>query len=199
MDYGIGNREEGACLVHPTQFNPDCLVVVTAAGDKKTVLYNNDFRLYIKSDIYTGFTRTYKTESTNSVRILVQISEIMRTIRDEISKKAGTRTSFYARDDAAFVGCYLDTVMNSEGVKCVNAVDKGTQKLLPIDELHNKQCSFYCILQSRSLKRSEKTDLLNWSLSVSEINIFDAPRDYSASEPVATGSKIKFCTMHTVD
>ena len=185
-------------MAEPSDFDIDRLSVFTGPDNKKTIVYNNDSRIFIKSAVFHG--KVVLNKDPNP-RMVIKISDTMRAVREGIQIKMGMRTTFYAKDDATMVGCYIDTVINANGQKCVNCVEDGDIVLMPVDNLANRICSFYAVLQSRGLKVSAKTGFLSWSLSVAELKISGKPEDIEITEfaPGPELPHIRFCTVKNVD
>lgn len=143
-----------------------------------------------------GTISLYKTKfgTDKNPRILIKKGILLENIRQALSNQLGVPLTFYSREDSEVIGCFMDTVMNEKSIRCINAIDNGVERLLPLTKLENRACSFYAILRSRNIKKSEQTGALTWSLTVSEMNISKLPPNFSYSDSVTHSKpKLKFC------
>ena len=170
--YGIGSQENGACLCSPDHFDINNLAIVTDGYDKRYLTYSNDKRVYILSGDTNGV-RMYPSKIPNSApNILVKKSEILETMLSGVENKINQSVGFYGKPDSDFVTPFIDVVFNAKKEKCVKAIEDEEEKLIPLNELENKQCSFQAILKSGTIKKSTQMNKeLVWGLSLVEMVI----------------------------
>ena len=170
--YGLGSSETGACISSYEQFAEEELAVVNDSLDRKTLVYCNDKRFYIKSGETFGNIQLSPSKIPGgSPNMLVRRGELLEKIKTDVSKKLKTTVGFYARAESDFFTPFIDMCLNKANVKCVKAVENGVQKLIPISELDKKSCTFEAILKSGTIKKSSQHNDLVWGLSIAELHI----------------------------
>ena len=192
--YGIGNKEAGPCLTSYLQFDENLLAVITETKDKKYVIYNNDKRLHLQSEPTIGQIQIYPSKYKNgnpSILVNKGTNTLIDKVKNAIAVKADEPIGFYSKENSEVIYPFLDTVFNSNKEKCVNAVEQGQAKLIPVADLDKKICSFTAILKVGPLKRSKQTDELAWGFTATELIICDVPVDYTYCK-VLSEPKLKF-------
>lgn len=150
---------------------------MTDGYDKRYLTYSNDKRVYILSGDTNGV-RMYPSKIPNSApNILVKKSEILETMLSGVENKINQSVGFYGKPESDFVTPFIDVVFNAKKEKCVKAIEDEEEKLIPLNELENKQCSFQAILKSGTIKKSTQMNKeLVWGLSLVEMLIKPATK-----------------------
>lgn len=197
VNYGVGSKEKGPCFTTIQQIDQNLLNVIKDSKDKRVVVYNNESRLFMKSDQSFGQLKIFESKfgEKGAPSILVKKGDVVEHLRKMIETKAGSPVKLYAKDESESVGCFVDGVMNCFGEKCINTRVNGVPTLLPLSELGKQIGAFTFILKSKMIKRAEKTGELTWSLSIVEIDISPIPKLYEGYFRVCETPELQFVTQ----
>lgn len=172
------NSASAGEFVEASNFDKSKLTVTRIDRDGFIVSYKNDTRLFIESGEYLWTLRTYKGKYSRSV--LVKISQTMLAMKNAVSELVGQPVYFSTNAEAESIALFTESVTNTANEKCLNVLDHGTPKLIPLGELNQHTGAFKAILKAGKI--ITQNNALVWRFSIVEGKI---------SQPLP-GSELQF-------
>lgn len=184
---------KGTCLNQLQDFNPSKLELIKSGDDCYTLSYENDTRFYVKSGQFIGDFTLYDSKFSKS--ILLKKGELLEAVREKIEKMLGkkSKVSFYGKNESSCASFFMETVRNADKKKCLNAMENGTPRLIPVEELDEKTGCLTAVLRSGKIVKRQKHEF-NWKLSITEILLDPVPKEYEGYFKVAKKPRISFFT-----
>lgn len=177
--YGLGNAETGPCFTEMEQIDGN-LIASIRDSDRIIPTYDNNTVIYLKSGTHYGDIKVYESKfgTHGSPCIMVKKGEIVNELRRKVEEKIKQTVNLFGKSDAEFMGCFIDTVGNCNGERCVVARVNGKPELIPTKDLNSKTGEIFAVLKSKPLKKSDANPGYVWGFTVCELSIDPLPKDY---------------------